>query len=66
MTRLIIADVREGKELSQRALGEKMDPPTSQQAINQIENGQRDPSFSLLVRIAKALRVEVADLIEED
>lgn len=55
---------REAKGLSQKevAITTKMD--TAQ--YSRIENGKTDPAFSAVVRIAKAMGVELPDLFRTD
>lgn len=57
-----IKKVREAKGLSQKevALSCKMD----QAHYSRIENGKTDPSFSVVVRIAKALTIELHELFK--
>jgi transcriptional regulator with XRE-family HTH domain len=59
-----IKKAREVKGLSQKAvaLSCKMD----QAHYSRIENGKTDPSFSVVVRIAKALGMEVYELLKTD
>lgn len=59
-----IKKVREAKGLSQKevAMACKMD--TAQ--YSRIENSKTDPSFSSVVRIAKAMGVGLADLFKAD
>lgn len=59
-----IKRVREVKGLSQKevALSCKMD----QAHYSRIENGKTDPSFSVVVRIAKALGIELHELFNAD
>ena len=59
-----IKKAREAKGLSQKevALACKMD----QAQYSRIENGKTDPSFSAVVRIAKALGVDLSDLFRAD
>ena len=54
--------IREAKGLAQKevAIAAKMD--TGQ--YSRIENGKTDPSFSAVVRIAKALGVELTELFQ--
>jgi transcriptional regulator with XRE-family HTH domain len=56
-----IKKAREAKGLSQKeiALSCKMD----QSHYSRVENGKTDPSFSVVERIAKALGMEVAELL---
>jgi transcriptional regulator with XRE-family HTH domain len=59
-----IKKVREAKGLSQKqvALACKMDTSN----YSRIENNKTDPAFSSVVKIAKALGVELADLFKAD
>lgn len=60
----LIKKTREAKGLSQKevALACKMD----QAQYSRIENGKTDPSFSAVLRIAKSIGVELADLFRAD
>ena len=55
--------IREAQGLSIRALASKA--KMSFTFVCNIENGKADPSLSTLKRVAKALKVKVADLIDE-
>lgn len=55
--------IRENKGLSIRALAAKA--KMSFTYLSNVENGKADPSLSTLKRIAKALKVKVADLVDE-
>ncbi len=55
--------IRERQGLSIRALASKA--KMSFTFVCNIENGKADPSLSTLKRVAKALNVKVADLIDE-
>jgi transcriptional regulator with XRE-family HTH domain len=59
-----IRKTREAKGLSQKevALASKIDNSN----YSKIESGKTDPSFSSIVKIAKALGVELADLFRAD
>jgi transcriptional regulator with XRE-family HTH domain len=60
---LKIRSIREHKGLTQKALALK-----AQMSITylcNVELGKVDPSLSTLRRLAKALRVKVADLVDE-
>ncbi|MBV6474500.1 MAG: hypothetical protein JPMHGGIA_02824 [Saprospiraceae bacterium] len=59
-----IKKVREAKGLSQKevALASKIDTSN----YSKIESGKTDPAFSSVVKIAKALGVELADLFKAD
>lgn len=60
----VIKKAREAKAMSQKqvALACKMD----QAHYSRIENGKTDPSFSIVMRIAKALKMEVHELLMSD
>ena len=55
--------IREQKGLSIRALAAKA--KMSFTYLSNVENGKADPSLSTLKRIAKALKVKVADLLDQ-
>lgn len=55
-----IRRMREGKGWSQAELA--VYAGSSQPTVNQIESGKRNPSTATLVKLAKALDIEVADL----
>jgi transcriptional regulator with XRE-family HTH domain len=59
-----IKKMREAKGLSQKevALACKMDTGN----YSRIENGKTDPAFSSVVKIAKAMDVELIDLFQAD
>jgi transcriptional regulator with XRE-family HTH domain len=59
-----IKKAREAKGLSQKevAIASKIDTAN----YSRIENGKTDPSFSAVMRIAKALGVELSDLFKAD
>lgn len=56
-----IAALREEKGLSQSALARLVG--TSQSAISQIEGGERNPSFTTIREIARALELSPAHLV---
>jgi transcriptional regulator with XRE-family HTH domain len=60
----LIKTAREAKGLSQKevAFACKMD----QSHYSRIENGKTDPSFSIILRIVKALNIEVTELFKAD
>ena len=58
-----IKAIRERKGLSVRALAAKA--KMSFTYLSNVENGKADPSLSTLKRIAKTLKVKVADLLNE-
>jgi transcriptional regulator with XRE-family HTH domain len=55
--------IREQRGLSIRALAAKA--KMSFTYLCNVENGKADPSLSTLKRIAKALKVKVAELLDE-
>lgn len=55
--------IREKQGLSVRALAAKA--KMSFAYLSNVENGKADPSLSTLNRIARALKVKVADLLDE-
>jgi transcriptional regulator with XRE-family HTH domain len=59
-----LAEIRYQKGWSQRELGDKA--KVSFVTIARIESGIYDPRLSTLRALAKALKVKVADLIEEE
>jgi transcriptional regulator with XRE-family HTH domain len=59
---LNLRKLREAKSLTQEGLGERAElDPTY---ISGIERGVRNPSVLSLVRVAKALKVELTELVE--
>jgi transcriptional regulator with XRE-family HTH domain len=54
--------ILEKRKLTQVALAKKVG--VHQVTIARIEIGERNPSMDLLQRLAKALKVKVADLLE--
>ena len=56
-----LAQIRSDAGLSQSALAEAVG--TSQSAISQMESGERQPSFDMLRRLAKALGVSTSHLL---
>jgi transcriptional regulator with XRE-family HTH domain len=58
-----IRDIREHKGLTQKALALKA--RMSITYLCNVELGKVDPSLSTLRRLAKALKVKVADLVDE-
>jgi transcriptional regulator with XRE-family HTH domain len=60
---LKIRDIREHKGLTQKALALKV--RMSITYLCNVELGKVDPSLSTLRRLAKALKVKVADLVDE-
>ena len=59
-----IRDVRRAKKMTLQAVADRCDPPTTPQTIGRLETGTRTVSVGWLNRIAKALGVESADLIQ--
>lgn len=59
-----IREVRRAKGLTLEEVGKRCNPPTTAQTIGRLETGTRTVSVGWLNRIAKALRVEAADLVK--
>ncbi|MGJ0510231.1 MAG: helix-turn-helix domain-containing protein [Methylocystis sp.] len=57
-----IATVREALGYSQSSFARKIN--ASQSAVSQIENGERNPSFDMLLRIKRALGVTWVGLLK--
>lgn len=56
--------IRESREMSLRKLADKADVDFSQ--IHRIEKGESNPSFTMLLALARALEVEPAFLFTFD
>ena len=59
-----IREVRKAKGLTLEEVGQRCDPPTTAQTIGRLETGTRTVSVGWLNRIATALRVDAADLVD--
>src|SRR5688572_17600222 len=59
-----IREVRKAKGLTLDQVGQRCDPPTTAQTIGRLETGTRTVSVGWLNRIATALGVEAADLVD--
>ena len=59
-----IREVRKAKGLTLDQVGQRCEPPTTAQTIGRLETGTRTVSVGWLNRIAAALRVEAADLVD--
>ncbi len=59
-----IREIRRAKGLTLAEVGARCDPETTAQTIGRLETGMRTVSVVWLNRIAKALEVEAADLVE--
>ena len=59
-----IRDVRRAKGLTLEEVGARCDPPTTAQTIGRLETGTRTVSVKWLNRIAAALGVTAADLVD--
>jgi transcriptional regulator with XRE-family HTH domain len=57
-----IKRLREARDLSQYALAKKA--KISREYVNKLEAGRYDPTVGVLQRLAKALRVPVAQLLD--
>lgn len=55
-----IQRLRRDADLSQEELGDRAD--VHQTYLSQVEGGKRNPSVDVLERIAKALKVDIAEL----
>lgn len=62
MLRIYIREIREKKNLSQEKLAKLSGVSSSH--IGYIENGDREPTISVLCKIAKALNVDIKDLFK--
>jgi transcriptional regulator with XRE-family HTH domain len=60
----VLKTVREAKNLSQKELASLLDMAQAQ--YSRIESGKTDPSFSAVVKIAKALGVTLPELFMAD
>jgi transcriptional regulator with XRE-family HTH domain len=59
-----IREVRKAKGLTLEEVGLRCDPPTTAQTIGRLETGTRTVSIGWLNRIAAALGVDAADLVD--
>jgi transcriptional regulator with XRE-family HTH domain len=59
-----IREVRRARRLTLQDVAERCDPPTTPQTIGRLETGARTVSVGWLNRIAGALGVEAADLVQ--
>ena len=59
-----VQEIREDQGLSQTRLAARVG--TSQSTISQIEAGDRNPSYRMLVKLASALRVTVGYVLGEE
>src|SRR5215213_8792899 len=59
-----IRDVRRARRMTLQDVAEKCDPPTTPQTIGRLETGTRTVSVGWLNRIAAALGVEAAELVQ--
>jgi transcriptional regulator with XRE-family HTH domain len=58
-----VRDVRHGRNLSQRQLAGRMQVPRTY--ISKIENGKAVPTLSSLERLARALEVDICELLRD-
>ncbi|WP_352914059.1 helix-turn-helix transcriptional regulator [Mesorhizobium sp. M1348] len=56
--------LRRERDLSQEKLGERAN--VHQTYLSQLEGSKRNPSIDLLERIAKALKVDIAELFKRN
>jgi transcriptional regulator with XRE-family HTH domain len=59
-----IREVRRARSMTLDEVARRCDPPTTPQTIGRLETGTRTVSVGWLNRIAKALEVDAADLVE--
>lgn len=59
-----IREVRRARKMTLQEVADRCDPPTTPQTIGRLETGTRTVSVGWLNRIAKALEVEAADLVQ--
>ena len=59
-----IREVRKAKGLTLEEVGQRCQPPTTAQTIGRLETGTRTVSVGWLNRIADALGVDAADLVD--
>ncbi|HZG33983.1 MAG TPA: helix-turn-helix transcriptional regulator, partial [Sphingopyxis sp.] len=59
-----IRAVRRAKGLTLDEVAQRCDPPTTAQTIGRLETGTRTLSLGWMNRIAKALGVDAADLVQ--
>lgn len=59
-----IREVRRARKLTLQDVADRCDPPTTPQTIGRLETGTRTVSVGWLNRIARALGVEAADLVQ--
>lgn len=62
MLKLYIREIREKKGLSQNKLSQLSGVSSSH--IGYLENGEREPTISVLCKIAKALNVDIKELFK--
>src|SRR3954462_114582 len=59
-----LREVRRARRLTLQDVAERCEPPTTPQTIGRLETGTRTVSVGWLNRIAAALEVEAADLVD--
>ena len=59
-----IREVRRARKMTLQDVADRCDPPTTPQTIGRLETGTRTVSMGWLNRIARALSVDAADLVE--
>jgi transcriptional regulator with XRE-family HTH domain len=59
-----IREVRRARKMTLQDVADRCDPPTTPQTIGRLETGTRTVSMGWLSRIARALGVDAADLLQ--
>ena len=59
-----VAVARTRQRITQDQLGERAQPPIERAHVGAIERGERDPGLTLVVRLAQALGMTPAQLME--
>jgi len=59
-----LRDVRRARNMTLQDVADRCDPPTTPQTVGRLETGTRTVSMAWLARIARALGVDPADLVE--
>lgn len=59
----MIRDAREGKELTQKGLGDVLNPPMGQPAVCGWERNRARPSARTLAELSRVLDLDLGDLV---